>query len=161
MKINFLDIIENQLKYKITIGKETFDYSTGLGWLSLKKQDGTTRLDISNLDLETKIQVVKSVLGFYKNLSVYDLENTDIVYRKNPIASEILEFLYSDRDCGSYSFYEFCDNLGYDRDSIKALDTYRACMENAEKVNRLERQGFISRVESPDGDFVYNLGNGK
>ena len=33
-----------------------------------------------------------------------------------------------------YSFEEFCDNMGYSNDSLKALDTYRACLETAKKL---------------------------
>ena len=34
------------------------------------------------------------------------------------------------------SFDDWCDNLGFDTDSRKALDTYLACQEQASKFRR-------------------------
>lgn len=39
-----------------------------------------------------------------------------------------------DAEAGQKSIDEFCDDLGYDNDSIKALDVYRACMKTAQKL---------------------------
>lgn len=54
-----------------------------------------------------------------------------------PEVASVIHCLLSDADAGSESFNDFCDNFGYDRDSIKAFKTYQACMESADKVHRI------------------------
>lgn len=53
-----------------------------------------------------------------------------------PAQDDILECLFSDADAGAESFNDFCDNFGYSNDSLKALDTYRACMETANTLRK-------------------------
>lgn len=43
----------------------------------------------------------------------------------------------SDAYCGEQSFENFCDELGYDRDSISALRIYKACQRAYKKLSRL------------------------
>ena len=48
--------------------------------------------------------------------------------------------LYSlilDADSIEYTFNEFCDNFGYDSDSIKANNIYKACIKTSKQLNRL------------------------
>jgi len=56
---------------------------------------------------------------------------------QTPEVASVIHCLLSDADAGSESFNDFCDNFGYDRDSIKAFKTYQACMESADKVHRI------------------------
>lgn len=144
VQINLLGIFENQVKYKIVIGDETFDYSTGLGWCKTKREEGTKVLNISNLDKATKIKICKA-LGPMRRVSYLDLYYLNQVYVKLPSVDDILECLFSDADCGAMSFIEFCDELGYNSDSIKDFKVYQACMETTVKVRKLVRQGLISR----------------
>jgi hypothetical protein len=55
-------------------------------------------------------------------------------YVSIPTLDDILQCLFSDASAGSESFNDFCDNCGYSNDSLKALDTYRACMDAASKL---------------------------
>jgi hypothetical protein len=71
-----------------------------------------------------------------------------------PTIDSVLECLFSDYDAGTYSFNEFCGNFGYDSDSLKALDTYRACMEYADKLHKAlgaEFQAERARIEALRG----------
>jgi hypothetical protein len=54
-----------------------------------------------------------------------------------PKAAGVFHSLCSDTECGGYTFEEFCDNLGYDTDSRKALKTYLACQEIGSKLRQL------------------------
>ena len=45
---------------------------------------------------------------------------------QNPDVADVVYSIVSDWDAGSMPFEEFCDNFGYDNDSIKALNTYLA-----------------------------------
>lgn len=46
----------------------------------------------------------------------------------------------------SENFEDFCNNFGYDTDSIKALKTYKACKKQAEKVSRLFTESEIDEL---------------
>ena len=52
---------------------------------------------------------------------------------KAPCKKNILWCILTDAQCvQDYYFNEFCDELGYDNDSISALDTYNACHKTGE-----------------------------
>ena len=49
-----------------------------------------------------------------------------------PVKPKVADVLYSltnDADAADYNFHDWCDNFGYSNDSIKALNTYRECLE--------------------------------
>jgi hypothetical protein len=49
-------------------------------------------------------------------------------------AEELLDCLASDAGGGDDSFQDFCDNFGYDVDSIKALKTYKTIKTQSKKL---------------------------
>jgi len=61
---------------------------------------------------------------------------TGLGIKEKPTQNMVLESLFLDASCGQESFNDFCDNLGYSNDSIKAFDNYRQCMENAKKLRK-------------------------
>ena len=146
--ITFLGLIKDQLKYSIEIGDETFDYSTGLGWLQSTRpnveREKFKPLGLSGFNKETLIKIARAVKPFGR-LTTNDVEYLSQVYIRLPNEKDVLECLYSDADCGALSFSEFCDDLGYDHDSISALNTYMACEKTAKKIRQLESKKLISR----------------
>jgi len=71
-----------------------------------------------------------------------------------PQLKDVLYCLFSDTEAGSYSFNDFCANFGYDNDSLKALDVYRACMESAPKLRKALGADFASiqkEIEAMNG----------
>ena len=44
-----------------------------------------------------------------------------------PCAADVLYSLILDAEACEQSYQDWCDNFGYESDSIKALNTYRAC----------------------------------
>lgn len=50
---------------------------------------------------------------------------------KKPTVKDVLYSMMVD-DVTGMNFNDFCDNFGYDNDSIKALETYRACEKQTE-----------------------------
>lgn len=97
-------------KWLTTVNGESFEYHTGLGHATKVYKDHYRR----NKKPLNSIRVGNEFLHV-------------------PRLEDVLESLILDLECGEYSFNEFCDNLGYDNDSLKALDIYRACMGNGEK----------------------------
>ena len=66
---------------------------------------------------------------------------------KKPTAKEVMECLHSDISCvDGYSFDDFCDALGYDTDSRKALALYLTLQEQQTKIRQWlgsEYQAFL------------------
>lgn len=63
----------------------------------------------------------------------------------NPVFPHATGLIYScimSGDSCNMSFRDWCNNYGYDSDSIKALETYRACQEEYNKL-----QGLFSNKE--------------
>lgn len=66
-----------------------------------------------------------------------------------PKLLDVLHSLILDSEASDYSFGEWCTNFGYDTDSIKALSTYRACEEIAEKMRKVfTREEFATLREA-------------
>lgn len=62
---------------------------------------------------------------------------TDKVYVPYPTAAEVLYCLLSDIRCGEQNFYDFCDEMGYDSDSRKALDIHDTCAKLSIEMRRV------------------------
>lgn len=73
-------------------------------------------------------------IGHRKTISGYGLNHTKPV---KPSVKDVVYSLYSDAQCAQENFDDFCDNLGYSSDSIKALNIYKACLENVRKLRKL------------------------
>ena len=56
--------------------------------------------------------------------------------KNDPELDLVLDALKTDFVNGR-SFQDFCDDFGYDQDSIKALKIYKACLKNTDKVKKL------------------------
>lgn len=54
-----------------------------------------------------------------------------------PHAASVLYSLTLDARAADQSFSDWCSELGYDEDSIKAFDTYRACCDSAKKLREI------------------------
>jgi len=113
-------------EWRVTINSVGFEYKTGLGHRTDFFQ-GVRRMGQGEYGHGYKMN--KRPTG------AVTLESAKC-WAHTPKIDDVLECLVSDMDAGDQSFHDFCDNFGYDRDSIKALDTYRACMESGEKLRR-------------------------
>ncbi len=144
MKITYLGLFNERFTYRAEINGHAFDYFTGIGWSEFARQnpDATKYTALNGTETEAlfKAQTLRAQnklsdrLGFARR-----------AFRRNPEEADILECLQSDVEAGRMSFDEFCDTFGYDNDSLKALDTYRACMETAQKLRGFQ---FPERQES-------------
>lgn len=57
-------------------------------------------------------------------------------HTKAPTVKDVLYSFLMD-DVTGLTFNDFCNEFGYDNDSIKALKTYQACEEQTKNFNRL------------------------
>ncbi len=58
-------------------------------------------------------------------------------HKKPPTALDVLGSFFSDASCAGESFADFCGNCGYDKDSILALKTYKACQSISVRLHKL------------------------
>lgn len=126
MKIDFLyvDKIANRIRYLITIKNSTFEFFTGLAWL------------VSDSHAKPANSIHNN--GYWIKL---------------PDNNTVLEALYSDYRAGQLSFFEFCEDFGYNTDSRKDLEVYFACMETTDKIKELIRDKVLA-VDNDNASLV-------
>ena len=140
-----LDKEKEQFKYVVNVNGHKFDYFTGLGWIHIgkkgikRKKDDKTACAV----FMSGNHILKRVTDDERHTVLLSMEtyqrdeffeNREVIYRKAPTDMDVLSCLKGDCDAGSMSFIDFCDYYGYDTDSIKATDIYRACMDTAQKL---------------------------
>lgn len=120
--VQFLGVIQDtdwpHFAWSIVINGERFDYKTGLGHRTDYFKGPNSRM-------------AKKPTG--KNV----IPNGDIkAWIHVPEIDEVLNCLFRDAESADQSFDEFCNNLGYSTDSIRAFNTYRACAEARAKLRK-------------------------
>lgn len=70
-----------------------------------------------------------------------------------PTASNVLHSLIMDSRAADMSFAEWCGEFGYDSDSIKAFDIYRACCESASELRKLLSNTTIAELSAALEDY--------
>lgn len=81
----------------------------------------------------------------------YRTKNSDIVFV--PTSATILCSLLLDSEAGQCTFFEFCQDFGYDEDSRKALDTYLACQSTDKQLNTIFKRDEISHLQTLLEDY--------
>jgi hypothetical protein len=114
-------------KYIVIIEGQDFEYSRGIGYR-------VPVIDIDSVKLEFKKVFNKNPQRTKSNLLLYISELKKVSKPKPLDIDDILYSLILDSNFSSENFDDFCDDLGYNNDSMKANDTYRACQKNAKKL---------------------------
>lgn len=57
-----------------------------------------------------------------------------LAHKDEPKLSDVLYSLIMDSDALNMDFNQWCDNYGYDVNSIKDLRTYKLCIKNGQKL---------------------------
>lgn len=94
--------------WRVDINGQKFDFYTGVGLRKGYKQGA--RYTLESLRAETRPQ--------------------------KPKLDDVLHSLVMDAEACNESFEEWCSNFGSNPDSIKALETYRDCQKNADKLRK-------------------------
>lgn len=112
-------------KYIVIIEGQDFEYSCGIGHrveLDRYKKEAFQKLMNRNPQ-KTK-----------PNLLLY-IDELKKVSKPKPLnIDDVLYSLVLDSQFSNETFDDFCDNLGYNSDSMKANEIYRACQKNTKKV---------------------------
>jgi len=111
-------------KWVVTIEGQTFDYSTGIG-----------HRDASVFNREAFNAVMRKTPKQTKeNLTLYNEELAKVSKVKPLQIDDVLYSLLSDASLANGDFEDFCSEFGYDEDSIKANETYKACQKGTKKL---------------------------
>lgn len=129
-------------------GKEslTTEYYTGTGHRVL---DPLYKNDkFAKMDLEKARNYLKKG-ETPKNEAIF-LKLSKIV---SPGVAGVLSGLILDPRALDQSFADWCDDLGYDDDSISAFDAYRACCENGKKLQKVFSRDTLVKIEELLQDY--------
>jgi len=149
-KINYvptlLGVYENEIRWSIRIGDESFEYKTGLGYLKTRKElkDVPTSqrdmISIKNRDEAIKMGLHKHIRPISRSIGVsyYDLDQ--FIYHgvgvEHPKMEHVINCLLLDSSAHDVSFRDWCFEFGYSDDSIQAKSIYEACIENYFKLRK-------------------------
>lgn len=114
---------------------EKFEFFTGLG---LRHPVGAVSRQI-----QTKMNP--------RSVAWHDIEKTR--KPKPPHAADVLLSVVMDSRACEQSFADWCGEFGYDTDSRKALATYEACQQNADKLKRIFSHAQIAQIRETLQDY--------
>jgi hypothetical protein len=169
------DYANEQWKFTVVMGGQSFDYSGGL-WAFVpqayqkKKQYSNTYYTVNPREaIKKEIErfpnsrlasiarhISQGGVQIKKNTGDHDVRAYVAMIGKynRPDPAGFLYCMISDMDCGEYSsFQDFCDNLGYDNDSIKALETYQACQQGARKFRQVVTTAEVEKLREVLQDY--------
>ena len=135
-KVNHLGLCINddlsiQDRYIIFINGYDFEYFQGIGNREQRKIKIFNREKSFKELLYMNPKKTKENMLFYKE----EIEKSSIV---KPIKiDDVLNCLILDYSFSNDDFDNFCANLGYNEDSIKALEIYNNCKKNARKLKNI------------------------
>ena len=72
---------------------------------------------------------------------------------KDLTVKSVIYSLLLDSDSANYDFSEFCDNYGYDNDSISANNIYKQCVKIARKFNNMFTKNEIQELQDLLQDY--------
>jgi hypothetical protein len=120
---------------------EEFDYYTGTGHRSKVEDSAAGRFAAQHLK------------GASRNSLAWESLRKQYCKPVAPHAAAVLQCLLMDTEASSTSFHNWCDEFGYDDDSIKARETYDACQENSDKLHRIFAHAQIEELREALQDY--------
>ena len=127
-------------KWLITLNGVDFEYSTGIGH-RLEVEKGKYSLSAKQKRFVKELKECTKL-----NKVLFTIEDRSL-YAVAPTQASVLYCILMGSDADEYSFSDWCDNLGYDEDSRKALDIYLACQENSKKLKQVFKTFTNERIE--------------
>lgn len=115
-------------EWTILFNGEAFTFKTGLGH--------RVKLNHGKLTPKQREELKELKECISANFAIHEIVQRQLIAVK-PTQASVLYCLLLDSTANDESFNTWCDNLGYDNDSIKALNIYKACCDNAEKLNKV------------------------
>lgn len=72
---------------------------------------------------------------------------------KRPTVDDVLHSLISDASASDYNLQDWCAEFGYSDDSIKALNTYRQCLEIATNLRKYLGADVVRKLQTQLQDY--------
>ena len=119
-------------KWVYIFNDQSFEYNTGIGHRSYKANK-RAELEECGLVAGTTTYATTGLKGYPYKSSSY----AKPVLANTPTPASVLYCLLLDAQSGDESFNDWCDNFGYDNDSISAFNTYQACCEIEKKLGAI------------------------
>lgn len=130
---------------------ETFDYMMGTG----HRVDTSKSYPYNRLN-HKQLKALKDLRNLIDQKTVsfpLDGSPNSSQLAVAPTQASVLYCLLSDIDCGADTFQDFCDNLGYDSDSMSAHKIYLACQENGHKLRNVLNNNTIEQLQELLQDY--------
>jgi len=123
------------ITFKSGYREESFEYRAGLGHrIEIKQPFGNpnslNNKGISSAKFSKLCKELKEVIG--SDRVVFSKDHYTKIPK--PTQASVLHCLLLDSDCGHMPFRDFCDELGYNYDSISDLQLHRQCEEITKKL---------------------------
>lgn len=131
------------------------DWECDAWFITFKKTPGREAVDFDYYTGSGHRKVPKSVRKPYyitdqRGIAQWNKENAKPV---RPSEADVLYSMLLDSEANEQSFNDWCSNFGYDTDSRKALDTYQACCDNAEKMYKIFSRAEINSLRELLQDY--------
>lgn len=99
-------------------------------------RDGGWKCDQWRVELSNKLGMWST--DYFTGLGLRNKKNVlwGTERPKKPAIADVLYSLFNDASAADYNFSDWCDTFGYSDDSIKALNTYKACLEIATALRK-------------------------
>jgi len=132
--------------WKLTLNSRiTIEYSEGIGHFINIQHRLWNKLITENIKKDflkgNKIQIIQFGGGGLTLKEYRELFTSRLDWKTGhitpPAVKDVLFSLTQDADAINYTFENWCSNYGYDSDSRKAEGTYKACIENFQKIRAL------------------------
>lgn len=122
------------IRFDIKINGQSFQYHVGLSHVKTQRDFDYKPMweNTARSVGYTEITEVPNKGKFYNN----SLSKMTRARVKQPKIEDVLHCLISDSDASEYCFEDWCDNFGYDSDSISARKIYDECLENYHKLKK-------------------------
>lgn len=128
---------------------ETFDFSTGTGHRATRKS-GTFGPIIRGKD-KGKLKELREITGL-DTVTWKQGDNLDHLVIA-PTQASVLWCLLMDMELGQGTFQEFCDNLGYDSDSMRAHKIYLDSQNTLHKMHNILTRSDIEHLRELLQDY--------
>lgn len=120
---------------------ENFIFFSGIGHRKLAK--GIKREGSKYVNTYTGDVVKNDQEAINRNFLILTRKDGEIV---GPNVADVLYCLFSDAEACDIPFDEWCRNLGYNNDSLKALNTYIECQRNGTRLYRLLGAALVAEL---------------
>lgn len=101
----------------------------------------------------TKMNDYKVTLKYNKKQLTVKYSIGTALTEKHINVKSVMYSLLLDGDCASYNFNDFCDNYGYDNDSIKALKIYNECINTSKKLHNMFSENELKELQELLQDY--------